>query len=93
MTAQTFEQRKAEWMAQKAEGTPYTNGDLDKALDSVLYKGQHWKDEINHSCPEKMHDVVNEAIGRICGSHAEFYKNESGRWWVRAAGYWACVGS
>ncbi len=97
MTSQTLDvearlkKEKAEWMAMKVKGTPYTHADLDKALNSVLHKGQHWKDEIEHSCPAKMHDVVSEAIRYICGSHAEFYKR-NGRWRVYAEGYWQSVG-
>ena len=82
---------KVEWDNMKVKGTPYTHKDLSDALNSVLYKGQNWKDTIEHSCPAKMHDVVSEAIRYICGSHAEFYKR-NGRWWVYAEGYWESVG-
>ena len=76
----------------KFKDTGYINRDLGDALDSVLYKGQHWKDEIDHPCPQKNHEIVSLAIHHICGSHASFYKKNN-RWWVYASGYWNCIGS
>ena len=85
----------------KRKGTPenpYTHEDLSKALRSVLHKGQHWKDEIDHPCPNiYKHKVVSEAIAYICGSEAEFYKKKRKwampEWWVYAEGYWKSVGT